>query len=83
MNERMRSGRLRVSADLEEWFEEFRLYHRKDGKIVKLKDDLLCATRYAIMMLRFAEQRQDKVRARYGSSQNHFYGADNTDSLGY
>ncbi len=35
-------------------FEEFRLYHRKDGKVVKEGDDLLCATGYALMMLRFA-----------------------------
>jgi hypothetical protein len=33
---------------------EFRLYHRKDGKVVKEHDDLLSATRYAIMMLRHA-----------------------------
>jgi hypothetical protein len=31
-----------------------RLYHRKDGKVVKENDDLLCATRYAMMSLRFA-----------------------------
>ncbi len=39
-------------AQVSEWFEEFRLYHRKDGKVVKLNDDLLSATRYAVMMLR-------------------------------
>jgi hypothetical protein len=36
------------------WFEEFRLYHRKDGKVVKEGDDLMAATRYAVMMLRHA-----------------------------
>jgi hypothetical protein len=36
------------------WWEEFRLYHRKDGKVLKEGDDLMSATRYAIMMLRFA-----------------------------
>ncbi len=61
MQERMATGRLRVGADLIEWWEEYRMYHRKNGKIVKVDDDLLCATRYAIMMLRHAEQRQDKV----------------------
>src|SRR5262245_61732191 len=35
-------------------FHEFRLYHRKDGRVVKENDDLLCATRYGIMMLRHA-----------------------------
>ena len=36
------------------WFEEFRLYHRKDGRVVKERDDLMSATRYAVMMLRHA-----------------------------
>jgi hypothetical protein len=37
-----------------DWWEEFRLYHRKDGKVVKEGDDLMCATRYALMMIRHA-----------------------------
>jgi phage terminase large subunit-like protein len=55
MLERMQSGRWRVSRHLEDWFEEFRLYHRKDGRIVKTADDLLCASRYAMMMRRYAQ----------------------------
>lgn len=55
MLDRMKSGRLKVFNHLSDWFEEFRLYHRKDGKIVKLNDDLLSATRYALMMKRHAE----------------------------
>jgi hypothetical protein len=39
---------------LNEWFEEFRLYHRKDGRVHKEGDDLMSATRYAVMMLRYA-----------------------------
>lgn len=54
MLDRMLTGRLKVAAHLNEWFEEFRLYHRKDGKIVKEYDDLLSATRYLMMMLRHA-----------------------------
>jgi phage terminase large subunit-like protein len=61
MLERMQTGRLKVFSHLTDWFEEFNLYHRKDGKVVKLKDDLLSATRYAIMMLRFAETEQTYV----------------------
>jgi hypothetical protein len=53
---RMQTGRLKVARHLAEWFEEFRLYHRKDGIIVPERDDLLSATRYAIMSLRYAEQ---------------------------
>lgn len=52
---RMQSGRFKVFSHLNDWWEEFRMYHRKDGQIVKEYDDLMDATRYAVMMLRFAE----------------------------
>lgn len=55
MLERMQTGRLKVFRHLTEWFEEFRLYHRKDGKVVKEADDLMAATRYALMMKREAK----------------------------
>jgi hypothetical protein len=67
MLDRMQTGRLKVFAGLNDWFEEFRLYHRLDGKIVKERDDLMSATRYAIMMLRFAATKpvvSDRKRAR-------------------
>jgi phage terminase large subunit-like protein len=51
---RMQTGRFKVFAHLTDWFEEFRLYHRKDGLIVKSADDLMSATRYGVMMRRFA-----------------------------
>lgn len=54
MLERMKTGRFKVFSHLEEWFSEFRMYHRKDGKIVKEKDDIMSATRYGVMMLRYA-----------------------------
>lgn len=54
MLDRMLTGRFKVFAHLEDWFSEFRLYHRKDGQIVKLNDDRLSATRYAVMMKRHA-----------------------------
>lgn len=53
--QRMQSGRFKVFSHLEEWFSEFRLYHRKDGKIVDEGEDILSATRYAETMIRFAE----------------------------
>jgi len=53
--DRMRSNRFKVFSHLTDWWDEFRLYHRKDGLIVKERDDLMDATRYAVMMLRFAE----------------------------
>lgn len=54
MLDRMKTGRLKVAAHLADWWQEFRLYHRRDGRVVKEQDDLLSATRYALMMLRFA-----------------------------
>jgi hypothetical protein len=51
---RMESGRLKVFEHLNDFWTEFRLYHRRDGKIFKENDDLLCAIRYGIMMLRYA-----------------------------
>lgn len=53
--QRMQTGRFKVFKHLGDWFSEFRLYHRKDGQVVKERDDLLDATRYAMMMLRYAE----------------------------
>jgi hypothetical protein len=61
MLERMQTGRFKVFAHLEEWFGEFRLYHRKDGLIVKANDDRISAARYAMMMKRFA-RRKPKAR---------------------
>ena len=61
MLDRMQTARLKVFAHLAEWFDEFRLYHRKDGLVVKLADDLMSATRYGIMCLRFAEVARDLV----------------------
>jgi len=58
MYERMETGRWKVFAHLADWFEEFELYHRKDGLIVKLNDDLISASRYALMMKRFAVLRK-------------------------
>jgi phage terminase large subunit-like protein len=55
MLDRMQTGRLKVAKHLHDWWEEFRLYHRKDGKIVKENDDLMSATRYGLMSLRHAK----------------------------
>lgn len=55
MFEDMKAGKFKVFSSLTMFFEEFRLYHRKDGQIVKLQDDFLSATRYAYVMRRYAE----------------------------
>jgi len=54
MLDRMQTGRWKVFSHLNDWFEEFNLYHRKDGLIVKKGDDLISASRYAMMMRRLA-----------------------------
>ena len=64
MYERMETGRLKVFAHLLDWFEEFELYHRKDGLIVKLNDDLISATRYAMMMKRLFVTQKKKAKVR-------------------
>ena len=51
----MQTGKFKVYNTLNDWFEEFRLYHRKDGKVAKLYDDLMAATRYPVMILREAK----------------------------
>ena len=56
---RMQTMRLKVFSHLSDWFEEFRLYHRKDGLVVKDGDDLMAATRYALMMRRFARNHEE------------------------
>lgn len=65
MLDRMQTGRFKVAAHLNDWWEEFRLYHREDGKVVKEGDDLMSATRYAIMCLRFAKAVEDHPSDRY------------------
>ena len=63
MLDRMQTGRWKVVSTCVNWFEEFRLYHRKDGKIVKERDDVISASRYALMMKRFAEIEKAQVFA--------------------
>jgi hypothetical protein len=55
LQERLADGRLRVRAHLADWFDEYRSYHRdREGRLVKVRDDLMSATRVAIMAKRFA-----------------------------
>lgn len=64
MLERMQTERFKVFDHLEDFFDEFRLYHREEGKVVKLIDDLISAIRYAVMMLRFACTEPSKSKSR-------------------
>lgn len=58
IDEREKSGRLKYANTLTDLLEERRLYHRKDGQIVKLKDDLISGLRVAVMAKRHAKQVQ-------------------------
>lgn len=61
MLQRMQTGRWRVFSTCGAWKEEYELYYRKDGLIVKKGDDIMSASRVATMMLRFAKIRVVKV----------------------
>jgi phage terminase large subunit-like protein len=53
MHDRMRGGRWKVfKGQNDGWLEEYRLYHRKDGLLIKENDDAISASRYALMMKR-------------------------------
>jgi len=53
---RMQTGRFKVFETCGAYCDEVSYYHRVEGQIVKLVDDLISASRYALMMKRFAVQ---------------------------
>lgn len=58
MYDRMTTNRFKVASHLTDWWDEFRSYHRTDdgvGKIVKVGDDLMSASRVGLMMMRYAK----------------------------
>ena len=59
MLQSMEAGKFKVFSTLSDWFEEFRMYHRKNNKVVPIRDDLLSATRYAFQSQRFAVAGKD------------------------
>lgn len=72
MQDRMQTGRFRVAAHLADWWEEYSMYHRKDGLIVKQRDDLMSASRIAVMAKRMGrpvalggEYNQNKRRQQF------------------
>ena len=65
MLDRMQTGRFKVFSTVQEFFEEMRLYHRKDGRIVKERDDLISAARYALMMKRFATTKPNDAAMKF------------------
>lgn len=55
MLDMMQTGRFKVFKTVQPWWEEMRMYHRKDGKIVPKMDDFISATRIAVMFRRHAQ----------------------------
>lgn len=62
MIDRMLTGRFKVFSTCPLFLEEFRLYHRKDGLIVKKRDDVISACRYGMMMLRYGRTRPRDIK---------------------
>ncbi len=62
--QRMQTGRFKVFSPCIDWFQEKRIYHRKEGKIVAKNDDIMSATNYACMMRRFAQPMMQVERPR-------------------
>jgi len=71
----MRVGKFKVFSNQPEWFEEFRNYYQKDSEVVKEKDDLMAATRYAFMSQRFALETEG-VSVYYDPSEHDEYYSD-------
>lgn len=65
---RMQTGRFKIFRTCRMFPEEMRMYHRdKHGKVVKLHDDVISATRYAVMSLRHATTQTVRVHHRQGA----------------
>ena len=45
MLQAMENGNFKVFSTLSDWWEEFRMYHRKGGKVIPIRDDLMSASR--------------------------------------
>jgi phage terminase large subunit-like protein len=52
--ERIKTDRFKVFSNCYLFFEEARSFHRKDGKVVNRREDLIKAVLYGLMMLRYA-----------------------------
>lgn len=66
MMKKMEEGKFKVFTTCTKFLQEMKIYHRKDGKIIDKSDDMISATRYALLMMsRFGKPG--------GSSRNPYY----------
>ena len=54
LSDRCKTGRFKVCEDLANFFSEYRMYHRENGLLVKVNDDVLSALFKALMQKRSA-----------------------------
>jgi len=70
MFNRMVTGRLKVFRHLNDWFKEKAMYHTKDGNLVRKNEDIMSASRYAVMSIRHARAKvsfRNNVRVMRGA----------------
>lgn len=60
IEERMRTGRLRVEQRLAEWLDEYKSFYREDAKVPLKSHPLMSATRHAVAMLDWARRQAHK-----------------------
>jgi len=58
---RMSDGRFLVMRQVNDFFEEYRSFHMKSGKIVDVDDDFMSAVRYGVQSIRHAVSLEEKV----------------------
>ena len=68
MYTRFMTNRLKIFNNQSKLLEELRMYHRKDGKIVFKHDDVISATRYAVMSVRKARVKNYEPTQLYSDS---------------
>jgi hypothetical protein len=59
----MEEGRFKIFSTLTHVLQEYRQYHRKEGKIVAIRDDCMSAMRYCFMSRRFGVAGSDTTWA--------------------
>ena len=64
--EMFKVGNLKIFSNLQGLLGEMRQYHRKDGKIVRKKDDIISAFHYGLMMKRHAAPMVSDYGQQYG-----------------
>lgn len=80
MENRFAAKKLLVASHLTEWFDEYQGYHRKDGLVVKVDDDLLSATRQLVMDIRFARTVENFDYRRSGTGAGYARGTAGHDA---